>query len=62
MGVLSPQKIPHCQNKSEKDKINISNTQIHDNSFSLLGKGILIKSGKVKLILRAQNSHLSEMM
>jgi hypothetical protein len=36
----------------ERDKIDTSNTQMHDRSFHLLGTGTSIKSGVVKLVLR----------
>ena len=34
----------------ERDKIDISNTQIHDRSLSCLGTGTSIKNGGVKLV------------
>ena len=35
----------------ERDKLDTSNTQIHDRSLSWLGTGTSIKSGGVKLVL-----------
>jgi len=46
----------------ERSKIDTSNTQIHDDSLFWLGTGTLIKSGRVKLVIWAQTSHLCEMM
>ena len=46
----------------ERDKINTTNTPIHDYSFSCLGTGTSIKGGGVLLVLWTQTSPLSEMM
>jgi hypothetical protein len=46
----------------ERSKINTLSTQIHDDSLFWLGTGTLIKSGRVKLVIWAQISHLCEMM
>jgi hypothetical protein len=50
------------KNITESDKIDILNTQIHDRSLSWLGTGTSIKSGRVKLVLLAYTSTISEMM
>jgi hypothetical protein len=50
------------KNITESDKIDILNTQIHDCSLSWLGTGTSIKSGRVKLVLLAYTSTISEMM
>ena len=49
--------MPYCRNNSKikyqnrrKRQNRYPNTQIHDCSFSLLGKGTSIKSGEVKLV------------
>ena len=62
-------KIAYCQNNFdiqyqivEKGKIDTSNKQIPDHSLSWLGTGTSIISGRVKLVLWAQTSPLSEMM
>ena len=39
----------------ERDKIDTTNTQIHDRSLSWLDTDTSIKTGEVKLVLWAQN-------
>jgi hypothetical protein len=46
----------------ERCKIDTPNIQIHDHSISWLDTCTSIKSIEVKLVLRPQTSHLSEMM
>jgi hypothetical protein len=46
----------------ERGKIDATNTQVHERSLSLIGTGISIKGGGVKLISWTQISPLSEMM
>jgi len=42
-------------------KVDILCTQVNYRTLSLLGTGIVIKCGRVKLVLRVQTSILSEM-
>jgi hypothetical protein len=46
----------------ERGKIDTHNTNIHDCSFSWLGRDTSIKSGSVDLVLWAKTSPLREMM
>ena len=46
----------------ERGKIDTPNTYIHDHPISGLVTGTWIESGRVKLVLGAQSSSLSEMM
>ena len=48
---LSEQFQNQIEKTVEKDKIDTSNTQIHDRSLSWLGTGTSVKSGGVKLVL-----------
>ena len=54
------QKIPQTASKSNSkivERVNTLNTQIHDRSLFLINIGTSIKSGGVKLVLRAQTAH-----
>jgi hypothetical protein len=46
----------------ERGKIDTSNTQIHDRSFSVFGPGTSMKSGRVKIVVWVQISSVSEMI
>jgi hypothetical protein len=48
--------VPKFKNNiEERDKIDTTNTQIHDRSLSWLGTDTSIKRGEVNLVLWAQN-------
>jgi len=48
--------VPKFKNNiEERDKIDTTNTQIHDRSLSWLGTDTSIKTGEVKLVLWVQN-------
>jgi hypothetical protein len=60
-------KIPECFPKTkrkiiERGKIDTSNTQIHDRSFSVFGLGTSMKSGRVKIVVWVQVSPASDMI
>ena len=55
--------VPNCNRRIvEKGKIDTPNIQLHDWSLFWLSTGTSIRSGRVKLVLWAQTSPLSEMM
>jgi len=66
---MKHEKIPHCGNNSKikyqncrkRHRFDTHNTQIHDGSLSWLYTDTSIKSGRVKLVLWALTSPLSDM-
>ena len=66
---MKEEKIPHCRNNSKikyqncrkRHPFDTPNTQIHDRSFSWLYTDTSINSGRVKLVLWALTSPLSDM-
>jgi hypothetical protein len=56
-------KLTKCnRNIVERGRMDTPNIQIHDCSLSWLGTGTSIKSGRIRLVLLAEISTLSEMM
>jgi hypothetical protein len=56
VGVCVAQSLVLCVLFEERDKIDTSNTQIHDLSLSWLSTDTSIKSGGIRLVLWAQTS------